>query len=103
MIRRPPRSTRTDTLCPYTTLFRSGRVGEADVVLLVVPLGQVDCRIGGLAGLRDGRRAAVGLDDLAAPAEPDAAALPQGCAHGDRQAALGARPRLLGQIGRAHV
>src|SRR3546814_18571235 len=22
-IRRPPRSTRTDTLCPYTTLFRS--------------------------------------------------------------------------------
>src|SRR3546814_3422384 len=24
MIRRPPRSTRTDTLYPYTTLFRSG-------------------------------------------------------------------------------
>src|SRR3546814_9017498 len=24
MIRRPPRSTRTDTLFPYTTLFRSG-------------------------------------------------------------------------------
>src|SRR3546814_13483588 len=24
MIRLPPRSTRTDTLCPYTTLFRSG-------------------------------------------------------------------------------
>src|SRR3546814_4549366 len=23
MVRRPPRSTRTDTLCPYTTLFRS--------------------------------------------------------------------------------
>src|SRR3546814_11931461 len=23
MIRRPPRSTRTDTLCPFTTLFRS--------------------------------------------------------------------------------
>src|SRR3546814_8223837 len=31
MILRPPRSTRTDTLFPYTTLFRSGRcrlVGE---------------------------------------------------------------------------
>src|SRR3546814_3263269 len=30
MIRRPPRSTRTDTLFPYTTLFRSviGRVGS---------------------------------------------------------------------------
>src|SRR3546814_14108523 len=27
MIRRPPRSTRTDTLFPYTTLFRSDRLG----------------------------------------------------------------------------
>src|SRR3546814_10466550 len=27
MIRRPPRSTRTDTLFPYTTLFRSALVG----------------------------------------------------------------------------
>src|SRR3546814_10174914 len=27
MIRRPPRSTRTDTLFPYTTLFRSYRAG----------------------------------------------------------------------------
>src|SRR3546814_14940245 len=43
MIRRPPRSTRTDTLFPYTTLFRSilgarlryrlGEVQEAEVVL----------------------------------------------------------------------
>src|SRR3546814_11769598 len=29
MIRRPPRSTRTDTLFPYTTLFRSRRVLSA--------------------------------------------------------------------------
>src|SRR3546814_5304813 len=28
MIRRPPRSTRTDTLFPYTTLFRSGADGD---------------------------------------------------------------------------
>src|SRR3546814_16427442 len=27
MLRRPPRSTRTDTLFPYTTLFRSARAG----------------------------------------------------------------------------
>src|SRR3546814_14466840 len=27
MIRRPPRATRTDTLVPYTTLFRSGPDG----------------------------------------------------------------------------
>src|SRR3546814_1400108 len=30
MIRRPPRSTRTDTLFPYTTLFRSSAQGRAD-------------------------------------------------------------------------
>src|SRR3546814_13763262 len=28
MIRRPPRSTRTDTLFPYTTLFRSNLLGR---------------------------------------------------------------------------
>src|SRR3546814_1507853 len=30
MIRRPPRSTRTDTLFPYTTLFRSGDAERRD-------------------------------------------------------------------------
>src|SRR3546814_2916840 len=54
MIRRPPRSTRTDTLFPYTTLFRSilgkGRVdisrgnpGNAitgDIVLVQVKIAQ---------------------------------------------------------------
>src|SRR3546814_2740998 len=29
MIRRPPRSTRTDTLFPYTTLFRSRLAGQS--------------------------------------------------------------------------
>src|SRR3546814_18113605 len=29
IIRRPPRSTRTDTLFPYTTLCRSGRLDES--------------------------------------------------------------------------
>src|SRR3546814_5272496 len=33
MIRRPPRSTRTDTLFPYTTLFRSLLSAEAYAVL----------------------------------------------------------------------
>src|SRR3546814_5563654 len=34
MIRRPPRSTRTDTLFPYTTLFRSrSRIVEVDLGL----------------------------------------------------------------------
>src|SRR3546814_5055279 len=31
MIRRPPRSTRTDTLFPYTTLFRSERQPRIEV------------------------------------------------------------------------
>src|SRR3546814_9038170 len=30
MIRRPPRSTRTDTLFPYTTLFRSWEASEVE-------------------------------------------------------------------------
>src|SRR3546814_5263094 len=34
MIRRPPRSTRTDTLFPYTTLFRSARSPVRRVGLL---------------------------------------------------------------------
>src|SRR3546814_4836427 len=34
MIRRPPRSTRTDTLFPYTTLFRSG-VATVDARLAI--------------------------------------------------------------------
>src|SRR3546814_8280728 len=29
MLRRPPRSTQSDTLVPYTTLFRSSRIGAA--------------------------------------------------------------------------
>src|SRR3546814_696065 len=37
MIRRPPRSTRTDTLFPYTTLFRSA-AGAADTVTVEVEL-----------------------------------------------------------------
>src|SRR3546814_10971925 len=36
MIRRPPRSTRTDTLFPYTTLFRSGVGATAPQALFLV-------------------------------------------------------------------
>src|SRR3546814_8535792 len=49
MIRRPPRSTRTDTLFPYTTLFRSARdrqKGESQ--------GQARAR--GCRGTRPGQR-----------------------------------------------
>src|SRR3546814_19993798 len=36
MIRRPPRSTRTDTLFPYTTLFRSLGAGGAERVISLI-------------------------------------------------------------------
>src|SRR3546814_12834070 len=36
MIRRPPRSTRTDTLFPYTTLVRSGDIARIVAVRMVV-------------------------------------------------------------------
>src|SRR3546814_1475784 len=42
MIRRPPRSTRTDTLLPYTTLFRSPVVAEP-AARRVVPTPGVSC------------------------------------------------------------
>src|SRR3546814_15247257 len=38
MIRRPPRSTRTDTLFPYTTLFRSAQVRRAAVALALLAI-----------------------------------------------------------------
>src|SRR3546814_17725150 len=37
MIRRPPRSTRTDTLFPYTTLFRSRGIGSAAMIARMQP------------------------------------------------------------------
>src|SRR3546814_4025734 len=46
MIRRPPRSTRTDTLFPYTTLFRSCARFPRPVVrgrFLAVPVSVIHC------------------------------------------------------------
>src|SRR3546814_15200920 len=60
MIRRPPRSTRTDTLFPYTTLFRSHLVG-GDVDALAVH-GDVAV-VHELAGGEDGRHELGAVDD----------------------------------------
>src|SRR3546814_2752387 len=72
MIRRPPRSTRTDTLFPYTTLFRSAdaRRGDDETAALVgvVGAGQPDAEMGlveGVLGEADrGEQAADGAGDL---------------------------------------
>src|SRR3546814_6054184 len=44
MIRRPPRSTRTDTLFPYTTLFRSQQrwILQRDRILQQLAIGLVE-------------------------------------------------------------
>src|SRR3546814_13975696 len=59
MIRRPPRSTRTDTLFPYTTLFRSADAQSAcggtggNLGIAAAAVGGVrDTRGAGLVGLR---------------------------------------------------
>src|SRR3546814_11655170 len=56
MIRRPPRSTRTDTLFPYTTLFRSHLLGDR---VEAVELG-LDVADGLLDVLQDGLSLAQG-------------------------------------------
>src|SRR3546814_18059986 len=40
MIRRPPRSTRTDTLFPYTTLFRSVVMGAGKHIQMAAPVAK---------------------------------------------------------------
>src|SRR3546814_12742277 len=79
MIRRPPRSTRTDTLFPYTTLFRSsdkspgdgsaagGRTAAADLLLAVA--AAVLVLVLAVVGARSSHQASVerrSADDAAA-------------------------------------
>src|SRR3546814_1129446 len=65
MIRRPPRSTRTDTLFPYTTLFRSRRP----------VLGPVSARPAGLfVEIVDDRQAVPDDDIVAVPQDRHLAA-----------------------------
>src|SRR3546814_11552443 len=53
MIRRPPRSTRTDTLFPYTTLFRSDvPIWRGDVETLRAKLGVPEGAYSSFADLR---------------------------------------------------
>src|SRR3546814_2585697 len=55
MIRRPPRSTRTDTLFPYTTLFRSVVEQPRDIMFEMRPVGMA-------CNLRFLRRRQPGID-----------------------------------------
>src|SRR3546814_15482088 len=96
MLRRPPRSTRTDTLFPYTTLFRSLVVGNDDLDAAVIlvdddaldrsGLERVDAEGRGVFGpgddvdllalhFLDDRLDAAALHAAASPARIDAAVL----------------------------
>src|SRR3546814_5650342 len=59
MIRRPPRSTRTDTLFPYTALFRSGAITRLPLSLAIR-----DARIGALSITPAGGEP-IAIDDIA--------------------------------------
>src|SRR3546814_2250411 len=63
MIRRPPRSTRTDTLFPYTTLFRSlDRLAHRDLGRgHVGDIAALDATALALAGAEHDQFAAIGL------------------------------------------
>src|SRR3546814_21145710 len=56
MIRRPPRSTRTDTLFPYTTLFRSGFLRRYAVRGISIVLLDNDVLVDNLVATNEGRR-----------------------------------------------
>src|SRR3546814_2007000 len=70
MIRRPPRSTRTDTLFPYTTLFRSQRPSLAMPIFVeqgpasgAVPEGEREALVERAAGPPAERLGDVGVAD----------------------------------------
>src|SRR3546814_19056614 len=50
MIRRPPRSTRTDTLFPYTTLFRSEGAQIRLDVAIMIGRDRIELRLGDRSG-----------------------------------------------------
>src|SRR3546814_4375412 len=98
MIRRPPRSTRTDTLFPYTTLFRSRVEPHRCPGALI---GERGCGVGiGGRGFGDRRL------ELC---KPRTAALdrvePRREVARERRQLVGLHPMLArhGEIGRAHV
>src|SRR3546814_7068131 len=110
MILRPPRSTRTDTLFPYTTLFRSDR--PEDDAGIAYPDGRLGYDRHAVAGTHEPNQVLAASEMLI-----DVRQVPVGCHPGD-EAVVGegsafpatCQDRLIGehlpldrQIGRAHV
>src|SRR3546814_9924126 len=107
MIRRPPRSTRTDTLFPYTTLFRSAERSGPDLPFRSAARQRLSGKrslVAGAAVPGVGARVAPGRN-LGQPFEVVPPALRMASALlGRGQAGVGeAQQRSVRQIGRAHV
>src|SRR3546814_14718536 len=112
MIRRPPRSTRTDTLFPYTTLFRSDLAAASCYYGSMVPTMFKDEAPGCAAIAHFGRYDAgipmEGVDALIAKAHPTAQIFVYEAGHGfnsDRRKDYHEPSSDLARerIGRAHV
>src|SRR3546814_5638805 len=107
MIRRPPRSTRTDTLFPYTTLFRSVHALDRPLVEIVgARVGETE---GAVVAARDGQPGRVAAE---MPFSGQIGAIARGAqdvADGDdavvEHRVIARLADMLGrdQIGRAHV
>src|SRR3546814_15995282 len=103
MIRRPPRSTRTDTLFPYTTLFRSHQLAGIDRTvdctgygeLRADPETELGCRIALLATIIGGSKVQRGIGIAADLVEAVVVGL------GKAGDALALSATASGQIGRA--
>src|SRR3546814_5208810 len=106
MRRRPPRSTRTDTRFPYTTLFRAREGDRLEVAVVDDGVGGVGIDGNGLAGMRErvarmggtlaiesprGQGTRLGLRVTLVAAEPEAVAVAEAAA-----------PEAREEIGRAH-
>src|SRR3546814_12192470 len=93
MIRRPPRSTRTDTLFPYTTLFRSpGTAAAPDAAVDATTVDEAPAGV--TPATTPAPVAAAPADDLNVIAVPqDTPPVPE----------AEEVPEANGQIGRAHV
>src|SRR3546814_8906153 len=79
MRRLPPRSTRTDTLCPYTTLFRSGY----EVPIYGRPANLVDVDLGQFTDTLKGKRVRGRVEGENLVPYYDRTAIEQGVLSGD--------------------
>src|SRR3546814_18393337 len=104
MIRRPPRSTRTDTLFPYTTLFRSsGAKGTEMAVRFALEAAKYQNVPGLSADMKRKLNVLRGALVLPAPTTAGAAAELNEIATKLQSAYGKGKGTLNGQIGRAHV